>query len=69
MERVGSYPGQLGLTKQRVLVSPLGGSESKGMTLCFEEGEKCDLQSGKNWRKVSIELAVVYLVSRVRLCE
>ena len=32
-----------------------------GMTLCPGEGEKCDIQSGKDWGKVSIGLTVVYL--------
>lgn len=73
---MGSHGGQqcpgVGLSKQRVVVSPPGARNPRGlmgMTLCPGEGEKCDIQSGKDWGKVSIGLTVVYLISRARLRE
>lgn len=66
---MGFYPGQqgtgAGLTKQRVSGSLLG-VRIQGR-LCPTEGDKCDIQSGRNWKKVSLGLAVVYLVSGVTL--
>lgn len=33
---------------------------------CGEPARKRDMQNGKNWRKLGMGLAVVYLVSKVR---